>query len=563
LSSLATADQEADGPDLLLVPAIQASLKDILQDRSPAALIEEIYLESDAGCLTALGLLLPNDQIRCLSISEAKDFTQFETALILLAALQVLNGDVRWIHWNIAKYFDLLERAGLKSAKFPLLLHALLAKENFSNEPSGQTFVNALAAQHLLPIAPRDAAFYAIEACKGGDLPALAIAQTAGAKLGVKLEADAKPGILNLVKIASQLGFPPPSGNTLTLANQSRTSSNIVEPAVIFQYPKRPEHGRHYLFRDAERRIKLPEIEIFTFQNATFSIDISKRGRTEFYVFDEKQRCVMDLCRGFKPFITDTVEHIPGALAILDDGFSGAMNICHFLLDRLTRVALYDRCAELPDWFLLAEQEPYYTQAVERFGISERILTRSRRFSVKADQLMLSSNITSAFCHPAHLCAPWAITALRQSLKVPNLKPHKRIFISRNDTQGRKVLNEPALRQLLVRYDFEIVSLTNMPLAAQIELFAQAEIVAGVHGAGLTNILFASPACRVIEILPPLVATQAYWLLAAALGQQYSVITAKDPEIAEPDYRIWQHNADYNGRDVIVPLDELEKLLTY
>ena len=92
-------------------------------------------------------------------------------------------------------------------------------------------------------------------------------------------------------------------------------------------------------------------------------------------------------------------------------------------------------------------------------------------------------------------------------------------------------------------------------------LFAEASHVVGLHGAGLTNLLFAHPSTRVLEILPPLCASITYWALASGIGQPYAALIARDPEQPEPDYAAWPHQPELNMRDVIVDPERLRAAL--
>lgn len=199
----------------------------------------------------------------------------------------------------------------------------------------------------------------------------------------------------------------------------------------------------------------------------------------------------------------------------------------------------------------------------DRIGLAERVIfPATKRVSVKAPEVLLSSNIID-YRHPAHYCSEWAIGYLRQIFDVEDHSAHPahKLFISRADATGRQILNWEEVLPVLHRHGFQVVELTRLSLGAQISLFQHASHVVGVHGAGLTNILFAPRNCAVLEILPPLVATRAYWYLASRLGQRYSALIAEDPELSRPDYRTWQHNETYIGRDIILIKERLEAAL--
>ena len=58
------------------------------------------------------------------------------------------------------------------------------------------------------------------------------------------------------------------------------------------------------------------------------------------------------------------------------------------------------------------------------------------------------------------------------------------------------------------------------------ELFGDAEIVVGAHGAGLTSLLLTPSGAHVIEALDPEHLVSCFYLLAASLNQRYTAVIA-------------------------------------
>ena len=65
-----------------------------------------------------------------------------------------------------------------------------------------------------------------------------------------------------------------------------------------------------------------------------------------------------------------------------------------------------------------------------------------------------------------------------------------------------------------MKYRFKTVYLEDYEISDQITLMANAELIAGIHGAGLTNLIYADEKkVQVIEILPKnFLPTHYYWL---------------------------------------------------
>ena len=78
----------------------------------------------------------------------------------------------------------------------------------------------------------------------------------------------------------------------------------------------------------------------------------------------------------------------------------------------------------------------------------------------------------------------------------------RRIFVRRGATRMRRLINEDEVIKFLSHYGFSAVSMDGRRVIDQAKLFANAEVIVGVHGAALTNLLFIQPGTKVIEIFP-------------------------------------------------------------
>jgi hypothetical protein len=96
----------------------------------------------------------------------------------------------------------------------------------------------------------------------------------------------------------------------------------------------------------------------------------------------------------------------------------------------------------------------------------------------------------------------------------------RRFYLARTDRGQRGVLNEDQVWSVLEPHGFEKVVPSDLSLSAQADLFSQAEMLVGPHGAALTNVLFMAPGSVVVELAPrpwhPL-----FFTLASACGVHY------------------------------------------
>lgn len=101
--------------------------------------------------------------------------------------------------------------------------------------------------------------------------------------------------------------------------------------------------------------------------------------------------------------------------------------------------------------------------------------------------------------------------------------PSRRILVSRRHAPSRRVTNEDALADALSAYGFETCVAESLSLCEQVALFAEAEVIVGAHGAGLTNMLLSPSGTTIVETVEASMMEKAfvYWWMAGALGHEY------------------------------------------
>ncbi len=118
---------------------------------------------------------------------------------------------------------------------------------------------------------------------------------------------------------------------------------------------------------------------------------------------------------------------------------------------------------------------------------------------------------------------PEAMHRLRIAL-APRLleQPHTRVYISRRNAPRRRIVNEAELCSTLEGFGFTSVCLEDHPWQRQIDIVSEAEVLMGLHGAGLTNMLFMREGQRVLELRRRGDAhNNCYFTLASAMDHDY------------------------------------------
>lgn len=96
------------------------------------------------------------------------------------------------------------------------------------------------------------------------------------------------------------------------------------------------------------------------------------------------------------------------------------------------------------------------------------------------------------------------------------------LFIQRLSKSERKIVNEDDVLSTFIAWGFTLVSFETLSFEEQIEVAGTATILAGVHGAGLTNMLFMEKDSKIFELTTVLNGEQYYYYtLSNALGHEY------------------------------------------
>ena len=95
-----------------------------------------------------------------------------------------------------------------------------------------------------------------------------------------------------------------------------------------------------------------------------------------------------------------------------------------------------------------------------------------------------------------------SIKILNESLLNQKNNKKLKVYISRQNSNYRNLINEEDIIHKLKSMDFVIIDTSNMSIFEQIEIFSSANIIVGPTGSALTNIIFCMKGTKIIEIVP-------------------------------------------------------------
>jgi capsular polysaccharide biosynthesis protein len=179
-------------------------------------------------------------------------------------------------------------------------------------------------------------------------------------------------------------------------------------------------------------------------------------------------------------------------LWIIDDWSAGYF---HWLTDALPRfIAL--NTSDIPVLLPMHyKQMAYVTQSLDYLGI--KAIYFDTASPVKVKELLLVSHTSNTGNYNKIL-----INLLRDEFlsRQSIVKPHRKIYISRKKAPKRFIKNEDELHPVFLKHGYEIHYFEDYDFATQVKLMSEAKVVAGLHGAGLTNMLFMQKGGQVLEL---------------------------------------------------------------
>jgi len=228
-------------------------------------------------------------------------------------------------------------------------------------------------------------------------------------------------------------------------------------------------------------------------------------------------------------------------------------NYHHWMIDVLPRLLRAEEVGPGGDVLVLPRYyapNSYIAFTLRAFPNVARIHWISPRFNTRVSQLTFVPRQTGA-----RRLAQLQEVVRRVAELAGEPGTARRVYFSRADARRRRAHNEADLVRELHAHDFEIVHVDPEKPWEQVRAAAGARLIAGVHGAGLTNLIFMPPGSCLLEFRhgDDGVFFDAYRPLAQDLGIAYAPLMCEVVGDADGLAR--------NDLDIRVDLDKLRERL--
>jgi hypothetical protein len=209
----------------------------------------------------------------------------------------------------------------------------------------------------------------------------------------------------------------------------------------------------------------------------------------------------------------------------------------HWLVDYLVQVFAIEiyrkRTGQDPRVLIPAGPPSWLLYSLSMAGVDMDRLVEWSGTRARCSDFILGSLRRKVGSNEGYIHSPAAVARLGERIRnsVANTHldgPKRRLYVSRSDTTDRQVRNEDALLSTLDDYGFERIVPGEHSFKEQVRRFANAELILGPHGAGLTNMMF-SEQTMLIELFGSY-RNACFFALARGMGHEYVSVTCSPKE---------------------------------
>jgi hypothetical protein len=223
-------------------------------------------------------------------------------------------------------------------------------------------------------------------------------------------------------------------------------------------------------------------------------------------------------------------------VAVCHDQWS-VENYYHWLIDTLPRLLVLRQTH--PDMLLLLPQPlppkqlpDYITRSATALGFTHYLPVTTKQI-LRADCVVLSELTAASLTQNPELVTQ-VQRELIAALQPTPVEATRKVYAARAKNGVRSIVNEVETDELLQGFGFEKVYFEKLSFLEQVQLMRETSVFIGVHGAGMTNILFLQSDAKVIELLNKDDGDLCYFRLASCLNLTYfwAPCTAINQELA-------------------------------
>jgi len=206
--------------------------------------------------------------------------------------------------------------------------------------------------------------------------------------------------------------------------------------------------------------------------------------------------------------------------------------VYHWIFDNLTRLYCLDKIPKLRSYPLIIKNDlsKFQKETLELIGYKNKIIYQ-KEYDLNVENLIFPSIPSPPVLNANAL--EWLrnkfLKNIKKNYKISNINFSKKIFISRNDTNHRKILNENELSQKLSKLGYQIIELSKFKIHEQMLLFHNAKKIILPHGAAGIHLLFVKKNTDIVEIQSPDQLNNSLYLISKNFNANHKISIGSNP----------------------------------
>ncbi|WP_338684445.1 glycosyltransferase family 61 protein [Haloferula helveola] len=186
---------------------------------------------------------------------------------------------------------------------------------------------------------------------------------------------------------------------------------------------------------------------------------------------------------------------LPGAWTSIASNWGDGRNYFHWIFDSLTRLQVRESLPEETKILIPVSTAPYISETLEMLGLSDLAASPSVR-TVRPERYY--------FCSPTAMTGVWNPSGfgwLKERFSTFFSGPGSggRVFLTRRGT-NRVPADLERIEKSFEAEGFKVVDCGKLSVREQILLASGATAIAGIHGAAMSNLIWARPGTPVLEL---------------------------------------------------------------
>mgnify|MGYP001284453268 FL=1 len=206
--------------------------------------------------------------------------------------------------------------------------------------------------------------------------------------------------------------------------------------------------------------------------------------------------------------------------------------VYHWIFDNLTRLYCLDKFPQLRHYPLIIKNNlsKFQKETLKLIGCKNKIIYQ-KEYDLNVENLIFPSIPSPPVLNANALV--WLrnkfLKNIKQNYKSLNINFSKKIFISRNDTGHRKILNENELSQKLNKLGYQTIELSKLKIYEQMLLFHNAKKIILPHGAAGIHLLFVKKNTCITEIQSPGQLNNSLYLISKNFKANHKISIGSNP----------------------------------